>query len=113
MRNLLTLQTPRADGVVRKPDGEIQELEFCQGFCQEENDHVWMTYNGTVRFGEEDGNDTVVEESGDSDRTWLEGNEPSDRQGPYTISMFVYYTTAFKNAVPDVKGFIDDVGGIA
>ncbi len=61
-------------------------------------------------FEEED--DTIEEEGAEERmRAAIEKyTEAEDRQGPITISMFVYYTTAFKNAVPDVKGFIDQVG---
>ncbi len=66
--------------------------------------------NGTGKFGEE--YDTREEEGAEERmRAALEEHaEAENRQGPIIISMFVYYTTAFKNQVPDVKGFIDQVG---
>lgn len=101
-------ETPHADGIVRKPDGEIQELEFCNEKCKDENDHIWLVYNSTGMY-EEGENDTVGEEGAEERmRQMLEGySEAENRQGPIYLSMFVYYTTAFKNAEPDVKGFID------
>ncbi len=65
--------------------------------------------DGTSIIEEE--NDTIVVEGSEENmRAALEEYaEAENGHGPITISVFVYYTTAFKNVELDVRGYIDRV----